>query len=419
MTQPPRPRLIRTPDDAEQAAAEWLRSVGYRDVRAALGAGADGGVDLRGTGIIGQVKATVSPAGRPVVQQTYGIAAAEGCQAAVFSLGGFTAQAVEWADTVGIMLFAFDLQGEPSPSNAAAAAIVTSDTSAEPREPDFPAALSEVVALTGQIIEAGRSVLAEARDGHAADADVAELMPDSIRTVDELANALEWRSPESLFNSQDHIDALDAAIGRTGVEDLELAAAARHFATLIEEFAAECKRLGLLDKSAPQPLQDMAQPFIDIVKGIGPEIHTLLPESGPSRSEQPLDHLLAKRRQLQVDVGRAASRATELFERYPDRTIGDMNERAGVPEALNAYNEVGDELWRLVVALDASGVEFQLDEPTAAEVGFCAPSLATESGHDMDRGFFTDHSLVGRDMNILTRHTIGGFPPDEISLRSD
>ena len=281
MMERPKPRLIRTPDDAELVAAEWLHFLGYPDVRAAPGAGADGGVDLRGPRIIGQVKATMVPVGRPVVQQTFGIAAAEGCQAVVFSLNGFTTQAVDWADTVGVMLFSFDLQGEPLARSAAATAAFTSNTPATPVGPD-PSAISEVMRLAGQIIESGRSVSKEVEEGMAAKAGVDALMPDSIQNLQDLGQALDSRPPESLFESQAQIDALDSAIEASAFEDLELSAAMRAFAALIDEFAAECKRLGLLDESAPQPLQDLAQPFIEVVKDVGRAVYPLLPKAKES-----------------------------------------------------------------------------------------------------------------------------------------
>src|SRR3989442_1292438 len=39
-------RTIRSPDDAEQVAAEWMRHLGFGDARC-TGAGTDGGVDVR------------------------------------------------------------------------------------------------------------------------------------------------------------------------------------------------------------------------------------------------------------------------------------------------------------------------------------------------------------------------------------
>src|SRR5437763_10631632 len=58
------PHLIRSPDEAELVAAEWMRHLGFPDARC-TGAGTDGGVDVRSAGAGAQVKAQLSPVGRP------------------------------------------------------------------------------------------------------------------------------------------------------------------------------------------------------------------------------------------------------------------------------------------------------------------------------------------------------------------
>ena len=115
----PEPRLIRHPRDAEIAAAEWLRYWGFADART-HGPGADAGIDVESLTMVAQVKARVSPAGRPELQQLHGAAVGKGKQGVFFSIGGFTAQAVGWANDVGLPLFAFDLQGEPTAVNGPA-----------------------------------------------------------------------------------------------------------------------------------------------------------------------------------------------------------------------------------------------------------------------------------------------------------
>jgi hypothetical protein len=101
------------------AATEWLRFWGFSDART-CGPGADGGVDVESAEIVAQVKARVSTAGRPELQQLFGVAASRGKRAVFFSIGGYTTQAIGWANEVGIALFGFDLQGEPAPLNAIA-----------------------------------------------------------------------------------------------------------------------------------------------------------------------------------------------------------------------------------------------------------------------------------------------------------
>jgi hypothetical protein len=120
----PQPRLIRSPEDAEAVAAEWLRYYGYTDA-AITSAGADGGVDVESAGMVAQVKAEMKPIGRPVVQQIYGEAALRDVASAVFSLSGFTPEAAGWADEAGVALFSFDLQGVPVAQNKRATEILT------------------------------------------------------------------------------------------------------------------------------------------------------------------------------------------------------------------------------------------------------------------------------------------------------
>jgi hypothetical protein len=118
-THPPRPelRLIRTPKDAECAAAAWMRWMGYDDAEV-TGPGADGGVDVTSRRSVAQVKTETLPVGRPALQRLHGVAMADSKEGLFFSLSGYTSQAVEWADLAGMPLFRFDLQGEPQAANA-------------------------------------------------------------------------------------------------------------------------------------------------------------------------------------------------------------------------------------------------------------------------------------------------------------
>lgn len=115
----PAPRLIRTAREAELVAAEWMRYWGYSDAEATP-VGADSGVDVVAAGAVAQVKMEGVPTGRPTVQALLGAAVGEGKDGLFFSLAGYTAEAVVWADRVGLALYAFDLQGEPVAANAVA-----------------------------------------------------------------------------------------------------------------------------------------------------------------------------------------------------------------------------------------------------------------------------------------------------------
>jgi len=119
----PKPVLIRTWRDAELVAVEWMRYWGYTNV-AATAVGADAGIDVVSNEAVTQVKAETSATGRPKVQQHHGVAVAEGKTAIFFALAGFTPAARTYADENAILLFKFDLQGEPEPVNTAAHALM-------------------------------------------------------------------------------------------------------------------------------------------------------------------------------------------------------------------------------------------------------------------------------------------------------
>lgn len=107
----PKPRVFRSPREAESVARDWLRYVGYPDAEL-TSLGSDGGVDVEGRHAIGQVKAEMKRCGRPVVQQTFGVAQSKGKDPYVFALAGFTQPAIEWADDNGVALFEFNHAGE-------------------------------------------------------------------------------------------------------------------------------------------------------------------------------------------------------------------------------------------------------------------------------------------------------------------
>lgn len=115
----PAPRLIRVPHDAEQVVAEWMQFWTGEEATCTP-VGADGGVDVLNPRVLSQVKMEAVPTSRPIVQQIYGIASLERKMAAVFSLAGFTQEALDWAHRAGVALFTFNLQGEPLALNATA-----------------------------------------------------------------------------------------------------------------------------------------------------------------------------------------------------------------------------------------------------------------------------------------------------------
>ncbi|HET9731932.1 MAG TPA: restriction endonuclease [Acidimicrobiales bacterium] len=126
--QEPAPRLLRTTRDAEFVAAEWMRYYGFRDAEVTQ-ATRDEGIDVVASQAVAQVKMQAIPVGRPQVQQLFGCAQAARASALFFALGGYTADAQQWADRVGVALFSFDFQGAPVAINPAAHDIVKGEGS--------------------------------------------------------------------------------------------------------------------------------------------------------------------------------------------------------------------------------------------------------------------------------------------------
>lgn len=122
----PAPRLIKSAVEAEQYAAEYMRALGFFDAAATLG-GADGGVDVRSSQAVAQVKMEGVLSGRPVLQQLKGVAVVEGRVALFFSLAGYTAQAVEWAEDANIACFEFAFDGSVVPRTSLAGRLVGGD----------------------------------------------------------------------------------------------------------------------------------------------------------------------------------------------------------------------------------------------------------------------------------------------------
>ena len=100
-----------------------MRHLGFDDARC-TGAGTDGGVDVRSREAVAQVKAQLTPVGRPELQALYGVARSEGRRPLFFSLMSYTTAALTWADEVGMPLFRFDHAGLVEAVNAPAEALL-------------------------------------------------------------------------------------------------------------------------------------------------------------------------------------------------------------------------------------------------------------------------------------------------------
>ena len=101
---------------AEHFAADVLRSCGFRGARTTQG-GADGGVDVRGPGVLAQVKHLNGAVGRPEVQRLRG-ARGDGSESLhFFSLSGYSAQAIAEAERLQVALWRYDTSRNVVPLN--------------------------------------------------------------------------------------------------------------------------------------------------------------------------------------------------------------------------------------------------------------------------------------------------------------
>lgn len=120
----PARRLLRTSADAELAARDHLRWLGFADAEL-TGDGTDADTDVAGTNLVAQVKLEGRASTRGQLQLLTGAAAVKTCcQTAFFSLSGYTPDARSWAHQAAMALFTFDLHGRPIPANARAQDLV-------------------------------------------------------------------------------------------------------------------------------------------------------------------------------------------------------------------------------------------------------------------------------------------------------
>lgn len=116
--------LITTPKQAELNAAEVMRSWGYVDAASPLH-GADGGIDVRSSKALAQVKFRSSKAGRPEIQNLVGAASGDTWKALLFfDYTGYSPHAIEYANQMGVGLYTYDQTGKVTPTNDAARRIM-------------------------------------------------------------------------------------------------------------------------------------------------------------------------------------------------------------------------------------------------------------------------------------------------------
>lgn len=114
-----RPGLIVSSWQEAEALAAWhMQRLGFDDATMTP-PGADGGLDVRATDAVAQVKHYATPIGAPVIQQLRGAAHGQGA-ALFYSLSGYTKAAVEYANHAAVALFTYDEYGMVQPLNHAA-----------------------------------------------------------------------------------------------------------------------------------------------------------------------------------------------------------------------------------------------------------------------------------------------------------
>ncbi|MFE5625070.1 hypothetical protein ACFQ8S_23735 [Streptomyces virginiae] len=122
-----RPVTIRTARDAVATAALYLRWLGFQDVRQPDGRPIpSAAVDLRAPGLVAQVDPTTAPAGLRAVECVWLNGLTASATSVYFSLAGYTEDARDRADELGIPLFVMDLTGMPQPVNDPADELVGS-----------------------------------------------------------------------------------------------------------------------------------------------------------------------------------------------------------------------------------------------------------------------------------------------------
>ncbi|UJC78349.1 restriction endonuclease [Rhodococcus erythropolis] len=116
--------FIASAREAEINAAARMREFGFGDALATP-IGADGGVDVRSSRAIAEVKWKSAQAGRPEVQKLFGARGTkQHLQMFFFAAGGFSKGAVQYANESDVKLFTYDPNGVVTPANSVATTFV-------------------------------------------------------------------------------------------------------------------------------------------------------------------------------------------------------------------------------------------------------------------------------------------------------
>lgn len=109
---------------AELNAAKVMQSWGFTDATATTG-GADGGIDVRASTALAQVKWKGGAAGRPDIQRLVGARGRDHTkQLFFFAASAYSKAAIEYADEVDVRLFLYDPVGNVEPANKSAHAFL-------------------------------------------------------------------------------------------------------------------------------------------------------------------------------------------------------------------------------------------------------------------------------------------------------
>jgi hypothetical protein len=97
-------------EDAENFAVKYMRWLGFTDARKTR-AGSDEGKDVESSKAVAQVKDMGTGVSRPMLQQLFGVAAAEK-KIPVFFARSYAKTAKEWGQKHGMALFQFSIRGD-------------------------------------------------------------------------------------------------------------------------------------------------------------------------------------------------------------------------------------------------------------------------------------------------------------------
>ncbi|GAA2098883.1 hypothetical protein GCM10009801_70130 [Streptomyces albiaxialis] len=120
-----RPVTIRTAQDAKTAAAQYLRWLGFTEIRVTERTPASG-IDLRGPEVVAHVDPTTSPTALREIETLWLNGLNESAVAVCFSLAGYARDARVRADELALPLFVLDLTGTPQPVNDPADELIRS-----------------------------------------------------------------------------------------------------------------------------------------------------------------------------------------------------------------------------------------------------------------------------------------------------